>query len=145
MNHNIKLLMVEDNPADVDLITENLSDSKILHDLYVVSDGMEAMRFLNQEAEYKDAPSADLILLDLNLPLKDGFEVLNSIKEDEKLCRIPVVILTSSQAEEDVLRSYNLHASAYVTKPLNLKGFADIVRGIEDFWFSVVRFPQNAE
>ncbi|MDF3127590.1 response regulator [Kiritimatiellaeota bacterium B1221] len=141
MTPTIKLLLIEDNQADVDLIIENLNGSKLLNHLSVVSDGIEAMRFLNRQEEYSDAPTPDLILLDLNIPLKAGFDVLAEIKSNEKLARIPVVILTSSQAEEDVLRSYELHANAYVTKPLDLMGFAEIVQGIENFWFSVVKFP----
>ena len=141
MAKKIKILMVEDNPADVDLTRENLSASKILHELAVVVDGIEAMAFLRREGPWRDAPRPDLILLDLNLPRKDGREVLAELKDDESLRRIPVVVLTSSQAEEDVVRSYDLQAAAYVTKPVDLEGFGRIVSGIEGFWFSVVQYP----
>lgn len=141
MIEKFKILLVEDNPGDVELTKENLESSKILHDLYVVADGIEAMAFLRKEGEYKDAPRPDLVLLDLHLPRKGGHEVLAEMKADPTLRRIPVVVLTSSDAEEDVIKSYDLQASAYVTKPVDLAGFAKIVRGIEDFWFTVVRFP----
>ena len=134
--NKIRVLLVEDNPADADLTRENLEDSKVLHELLVASDGVEAMAFLRRAS-----PVPDLILLDLNLPRKDGRELLAELKADEELRRIPVVVLTSSQAEEDIVRSYDLQASAYITKPVDLAGFAKIVRGIEEFWFSVVRFP----
>jgi len=137
----IAILLVEDNPADVDLTRESLEACKILHELHVVGDGVEALDFLHRRGRHADAPRPDLILLDLNLPRRDGREVLSDIKNDEDVRRIPVVILTSSQAEEDVIRSYDLQASAYVTKPVDLVGFGRIVRGIEGFWFSVVRFP----
>jgi CheY-like chemotaxis protein len=137
----IKILLVEDNPADADLTRENLEASKIYNELHVTSDGVEALDFLRCQGAHKEAPRPDLVLLDLNLPRKDGREVLAEMKADESLRRIPVVILTSSQAEEDVLRSYELQASAYVTKPVDLEGFTKIVNGIESFWFSVVLFP----
>jgi chemotaxis family two-component system response regulator Rcp1 len=143
MNGALQILLVEDNPGDVELTRENLADSKILHDLHVARDGIEAMAFLLQEGPHVNAPRPDLILLDLNLPRKDGREVLVDIKSDPALRVIPVVVLTSSSAEEDVLRSYDLQASAYVTKPVDLAGFCKIVRGIEYFWFSVVRFPSS--
>lgn len=141
MTNKIKILLVEDNPADADLTQENLEASKILSDLYVVVDGIEAMEFLRQEGKYQDAPRPDLVLLDLNLPRKDGREVLADMKADPSLRLIPVVVLTSSKAEKDVVQSYDLQASAYVIKPVDLDGFGDIVRGIEEFWFSVVCFP----
>jgi two-component system, chemotaxis family, response regulator Rcp1 len=141
MADKIKILLVEDNPADADLTRENLESSKIPHELYHVVDGEEAMAFLRSEGAYADAPCPDLILLDLNLPKKDGREVLTELKADPNLRRIPVVVLTSSEAEEDVLRSYELQASAYITKPVDLAGLGKIVKGIESFWFSVVRFP----
>jgi CheY-like chemotaxis protein len=137
----IKILMVEDNPADAELTKETMEDCKILHDLFIVSDGVEAMEFLRKEKDYSNAPTPDLVLLDLNLPRKDGREVLAEMKNSESLRRIPVIILTSSQAEEDVLKSYDLQASAYVTKPVDLDGFSKIVRALEEFWFTVVRFP----
>lgn len=141
MKDKIQILLVEDNPADADLTKENLEDSKILHDLHVAVDGVQAMDFLRRQGEFKDAPRPDLVLLDLNLPKKDGREVLAEMKSDPSLKRIPVVVLTSSKAEEDVVKSYDLHASAYVSKPVDLEGFGKIVQGIEGFWFSVVRFP----
>ncbi|MBI9076025.1 MAG: response regulator [Desulfatibacillum sp.] len=140
MDSKLKILLVEDNPADVDLTRENLESSKILHELYTVPDGVEAMAFLKREGPYADVPKPHLVLLDLNLPKKDGREVLVEMKADPDLRRIPVVVLTSSQAEEDVVKSYDLQASAFVTKPVNLEGFGKIVRGIKCFWFSVVRY-----
>ena len=138
MAERIKILLVEDNPADAELTRENLVMSKILNDLHVVGDGVEAMDFLRRVGAYRDAPRPDLILLDLNLPRKDGREVLADLKADSSLRRIPVVVLTSSKAEEDIMRSYDLHASAFVCKPVDLAGFGAIVRGIERFWFTVV-------
>ncbi|MBD3216437.1 MAG: response regulator [Candidatus Lokiarchaeota archaeon] len=141
MAEKIQLLLVEDNPADADLTREKLEESKILNDLHVVVDGIQAMAYLRCEGEYKQAAKPDLVLLDLNLPRKDGLEVLAEMKADPALRRIPVVVLTSSKAEEDVVKSYDLQASAYVSKPVDLVGFGEIVKGIEGFWFSVVRFP----
>jgi two-component system response regulator len=143
MNDKIQILLVEDNPADADLTRENLETCKILHDLHVAVDGIDAMEFLHREGRHKDAPRPDLVLLDLNLPRKDGREVLADIKADSLLRRIPVVVLTSSKDAEDVLNSYDLHASAYVTKPVDLAGFGKIVRGLEGFWFSVVQFAPS--
>ncbi len=137
----ITLLLVEDNPADVDLTRENLEDAKILNDLHVASDGVEAMAFLRREGDYAKAPRPDLVLLDLNLPRMDGREVLAEMKADPSLKLIPVVVLTSSQSEADVAKSYALHANAYVTKPVDLDGFSKIVAGIKEFWFSIVKFP----
>lgn len=137
----IRILLVEDNPADVLLTREKLEVSKILHDLDVVNDGIEAMDFLLKKNEFKNRARPDLILLDLNLPRKDGREVLEEIKSSSDLRRIPVIILTSSKEEEDVLRSYDLQANAYVTKPVDLNEFGKIVKAIEGFWFSVVRLP----
>lgn len=141
MAEKVQILLVEDNPADADLTRENLEAAKLLCELHVVIDGIEAMKFLRREGDYRDAPRPDLVLLDLNLPRKDGREVLAEMKADESLRRIPVVILTSSTAEEDIIKTYDLQASAYVAKPVDLAGFGKIVRGIEGFWFSVVRFP----
>ncbi len=141
MLKKLQLLLVEDNPADAELTRENLETSKILHELHVTVDGVDAMEFMLKQGKHREAPRPDLILLDLNLPRKDGREFLAELKADESLRRIPVVVLTSSQAEEDVLRAYELQASAYVAKPVDLAGFAKIVRGIENFWFSVVCFP----
>jgi CheY-like chemotaxis protein len=137
----IRILLVEDNPADVRLTRENLKDSKIRNNLYVVSDGADAMAFLRREGKFGNAARPDLILLDLNLPKKDGREVLTEIKSDDKLKAIPVVVLTISKAEEDVLRTYNLHANCYITKPIDLEQFAKVVKSIEDFWLSIVRLP----
>lgn len=141
MADKIQILLVEDNPADADLTREKLEESKILNDLHVAVDGVEAMEFLRREGEHGAAPRPDLVLLDLNLPRKDGREVLAEMKADRSLRRIPVVVLTSSRAEEDVIRTYDLQASAHVSKPVDLSGLGRIVRGIEGFWFSVVRFP----
>ncbi len=137
----IEILLVEDNPGDVRLTQEALKDSKVKNNLYVARDGEAAMAFLRKEGEHAGAPTPDLILLDLNLPRKDGREVLADIKQDEDLRRIPVVILTTSKAEEDIARTYNLHANCYITKPVDLDRFLEIVRSIEDFWLSIVRLP----
>jgi CheY-like chemotaxis protein len=137
----IEILLVEDNAADVRLTREALKDAKVRNRLHVAADGVEAMAFLRREGRHADAPRPDLVLLDLNLPKKDGREVLEEIKEDPELQNIPVVILTTSQAEEDVLRSYQLHANAYVTKPVDLERFLEVVRSIESFWLEIVRLP----
>lgn len=137
----IEILLVEDNPGDVRLTKEALRDGKILNNLNVVTDGVEAMAFLRREADYAGAPRPELILLDLNLPRKDGREVLAEIKRDEELRRIPVVILTSSAAEQDIVKSYNLHANCYVTKPVDLDQFISVVKSIEHFWLKVVKLP----
>jgi len=137
----INILLVEDNPGDVRLTIEALKEGKVHNQLCVARDGVEALAFLRQEGEFKDAPRPDVILLDLNLPKKDGREVLAEIKADEHFRRIPVVVLTTSKAEEDILRSYALHANCYVTKPVDLEQFITVVRSIEDFWFSIVRLP----
>ncbi len=140
----INILLVEDNPADANLIREKLEGSNILHELYIVPDGMEAMAFLRKEGNHNGALKPDIILLDLNLPRMDGREVLAEIKADPTLRRIPVVILTSSRADEDVIKSYDLHANAYVTKPVDLASFGRVVNAIENFWFSVVHLPPTA-
>jgi CheY-like chemotaxis protein len=137
----IQILLVEDNPGDVRLTREALKDSKMHNTLHVASDGVEALRFLRGQGEYKGSPRPDIILLDLNLPRKDGREVLAKIKADESLRRIPVVILTTSDDEHDILRSYDLHANCYITKPLDLRQFATIVKTIENFWFQIVKLP----
>jgi len=134
---------VEDNPGDVRLTQEALKEGKVRNKLHVVGDGVEALAFLCQEGEYAEEPRPDLILLDLNLPKKNGREVLAEIKEHPNLRRIPVVILTVSQAEEDVLRTYDLHANCYVTKPVDLEQFIKVVGSIEDFWLTIVRLPPN--
>ncbi len=139
----VHILLVEDNPGDVRLTKETLRDAKVLVNLDVVGDGVEAMAFLLQKGKYAKAQRPDLILLDLNLPKKDGREVLAEVKEDPSLRRIPIVVLTISNSEEDILKSYNLHANAYVTKPLGLEQFAKITKAIEDFWFTVVKLPPN--
>lgn len=142
MQTTIEILLVEDNPADVELTRETLDDAKIYNRLHVVSDGVEAMQFLRCEGPYADAVKPDLILLDLNLPRKDGREVLLELKNDPELRVIPVVVLTSSDAEKDVLRSYDLGANCYVTKPVDLDQFGKVVRSIEDFWFMLVKLPR---
>ncbi len=137
----IEILLVEDNPGDVRLTVEALKEAKVHNRLSVVSDGVEALAFLRRTGRYTDAIRPDVILLDLNLPKKDGREVLAEIKADETLRRIPVVILTTSKAEEDILRSYALHANCFITKPVDLDQFIKVVRSIEEFWFTIVRLP----
>ena len=137
----IEILLVEDNPGDARLALEALKDNKIRNELYTVEDGVEAMNFLRKKGKYSRMPRPDLILLDLNLPKKDGREVLAEIKEDDGLKAIPVVVLTISKAEEDILKSYNLHANCYITKPLDLKQFIKVVKSIKSFWFSIVKLP----
>lgn len=137
----IKILLVEDNPGDVRLTREALKDSKLHNSLSVVEDGVEAMAFLKRESPFEDAPRPDIILLDLNLPRKDGREVLEEIKNDEDLRRIPVVVLTTSEDDNDILATYNLHANCYITKPVDLNRFIAIVKNIENFWFSIVKLP----
>jgi len=139
----IEILLVEDNPGDVRLEVEALKEAKILNHLSVVKDGAEAMEFLRRKGKFADVEKPDLILLDLNLPKKDGREVLAEIKADVDLKRIPVVVLTISRDEADVLTSYNLHANAYIIKPLDLEQFINAVRKIEDFWLTVVRLPSK--
>ena len=137
----IDILLVEDDPGDVVLITEAFEDNKVANRLHTVQDGVEALQFLRREAPYENSPVPDLILLDLNLPRKDGREVLTDVKNDSELRRIPVVVLTTSKAEEDVLRSYDLHANAYVTKPVDFERFIEVVRQIDEFFVSVVKLP----
>jgi two-component system, chemotaxis family, response regulator Rcp1 len=137
----IEILLVEDNPGDVRLTREALKDGKIINKLHVAGDGVEALAFLRREGKYHNAVRPELILLDLNLPKKDGREVLAEIKADVALKRIPVVILTSSAAEQDIVKSYNLHANCYVTKPVDLDQFINVVKSIEHFWLSVVKLP----
>ncbi len=137
----IEILLVEDSPADVDLTREALEDAKVSNNLHVVADGVEALAFLRREGPYAEAPRPDLILLDLNLPKKDGREVLAEIKADPALRRIPVVVLTTSEAEQDIVRSYDLHANCYITKPVDLDAFIEVVRSIEGFWLAIVRLP----
>ena len=142
-NGPIEILLVEDNPGDVRLTREALKEGKVYSNLHTVKDGVEAMEFLRRQGRYKDAPRPDIVLLDLNLPKKDGREVLQEIKTDEDLKRIPVVVLTTSKAEEDVLRTYNLHANCYVTKPVDLEKFIVVVKSIDVFWLTVVTLPPN--
>ena len=137
----VEILLVEDNPGDVGLTRETLKDSKLLNHMSVVNDGVEAMAFLRREGNHLQAPRPDLVLLDLNLPKKDGREVLAEMKADARLRRIPVVVLTTSSAEQDILRTYDLHANCYITKPVNLDQFGAVVRAIEEFWFTIVRLP----
>ena len=137
----VEILLVEDNPADIRLTTEILKDAKLCNTLHVARDGIEAMQFLRQEGTFVDMPRPDLILLDLNLPRMDGRDVLRDIKKDATLKRIPVVILTTSDAEQDILKSYDLNANCYITKPVDLEQFSKVVHSIEDFWFSIVKLP----
>lgn len=142
-SESIEILLVEDNDGDARLAKEAMRDSKIRNNLHHVIDGEEALEFLYKRGRFSNSPTPDLILLDLNLPKKDGREVLQEIKKDEALKSIPVVILTVSNAEEDILKSYNLHANCYITKPLDLEQFIKVVKSIEDFWFSIVKLPKS--
>lgn len=137
----VEILLVEDNPADVRLMKEGLKDAKMRNNLHVVEDGVDAMAYLRREGNYSDAVSPDIILLDLNLPKKSGIEVLQEVKADENLKKIPVVILTTSKAEEDIVKSYNLHANCYITKPVDLDQFMKVVKATEDFWLTIVKLP----
>jgi len=139
----IEILLVEDNPADIRLAREALKDGKVINNLSVVTDGVEALNFLTNRGRYSDSPTPELILLDLNLPKKSGLEVLQSIKSDPELKRIPVVVLTTSKAEEDVVKSYNLNANCFITKPIDLKQFLDVVKTIEQFWLTIVSLPPS--
>ena len=141
----IDILLVEDNPGDVRLTQEALLEGKVKNRLYIAKDGVEAIEFLRREGNFHDAVRPDLILLDLNLPRKDGRQVLQEIKSDPALRVIPVVVLTTSEAEEDILKSYDLHANCYITKPVDLEQFLKIVQMIEDFWLSVVKLPNHDE
>jgi two-component system, chemotaxis family, response regulator Rcp1 len=137
----IDILLVEDSPPDVCMAKAALESSKLPFDLHVVEDGKQALAFLRHEGLYANAPRPALILLDLNLPKKDGREVLTEIKADDRLKHIPVVVLTTSKAEEDILKAYGLHANCYITKPIDFGGFAEVVRAVEHFWFRVVTLP----
>jgi CheY-like chemotaxis protein len=139
----IEVLLVEDDPGDVVLIQEAFADNKVGNRLSVVGDGVEAMAFLRREGEFADAPRPDLVLLDLNLPRKNGREVLAEIKADPELSIIPVIVLTTSEAEEDIVRSYSLHANAYITKPVDFERFAGVVHQIDEFFVGVVKLPRN--
>ena len=143
VEREIQVLLVEDDPGDVLMTREAFEDYKVHNQLHVVNDGEQAMAFLRQEGEYAGLPRPDLVLLDLNLPRMDGRQVLNAIKSDPELSSIPVVVLTTSEAEDDVLRSYSLHANAYVTKPVDFERFIDVVRQIDDFFVTVVRLPRR--
>jgi CheY-like chemotaxis protein len=146
MNANIgraaEVLLVEDSPGDVRLTREALKEGKVRNNLSVVNDGVEAMEFLRREGKYADAPRPDIVLLDLNMPRKDGREVLAEMKSDDDLKRIPVVILTTSEAEQDILKTYELHANCYLTKPVDLEQFISIVKSVEDFWLTIVQLPR---
>ena len=139
----IDVLLVEDDPGDVLMTQEAFSDNKLRNRLWVVADGVEALQFLRKEGAHAEAPTPDLVLLDLNLPRMDGREVLEAVKSDERLRKIPVVVLTTSESEEDVVRSYSLHANAYVTKPVDFDRFIDVVRQIDEFFVEVVRLPNR--
>jgi chemotaxis family two-component system response regulator Rcp1 len=139
----VEILLAEDNPGDVRLTEKALEKGKIVNNLNVVNDGVEAMAYLRQEGEYADKPRPDLVLLDLNMPRMDGQEVLAEIGEEPDLRRIPVVVLTSSEAEEDIVKSYELNANAYLTKPVDFDGFVDVIKSVEDFWLAVVRLPSE--
>lgn len=142
-NRRIDILLVEDNPGDVRLTREALLEGKVLNELHVVGDGIEALDYLFQRGAYAEASRPDLVLLDLNLPKKDGAEVLAEIKAESTLKRIPVVVLTTSQADEDVLRTYNLHANCYIAKPVDFDRFIQIIRSIDAFWLNIVRLPME--
>ncbi|MDP1552761.1 MAG: response regulator [Methanobacteriaceae archaeon] len=139
----IEILLVEDNEGDVGLVEEVFEESKMKNILHVAEDGEEALQFLHKEGKFKDVPRPDMILLDLNLPKKDGREVLEEIKSDDNLKRIPVVILTSSSAEKDIIKMYDLHANSYITKPVDFEQFIKVIRTIEDFWLEVVKLPSK--
>lgn len=143
LGKSIEILLIEDNPGDVRLTQEALKEGKVRNVLSVVADGVAAMAFLRRQGPYSGAARPDLILLDLNLPKKDGREVLAEIKDDADLRRIPVVILTTSNAEQDIVRTYNLHANCYIIKPLDMDQFVSIVKSIEDFWLTVVKLPRD--
>lgn len=139
----VEILLVEDNPGDVRLTQELLKDGKIANNLSVVGDGVEAIAFLRRQDNFAQAPRPDLILLDLNLPRKDGREVLAEIKFNEEWRRIPVIVLTTSQAEEDILKAYDFHANCYISKPIDLEQFIRVVRSIEAFWLTIVKLPSE--
>ena len=138
-----EILLVEDNPGDVRLTLEAFKEGKIINNLSVVKNGVEAMAFLRREREYVNAPQPDIILLDLNMPKMDGREVLAEIKKDESLRHIPVIVLTTSEAEQDILKSYDLYANCYITKPVDLDQFNTVIKSIKDFWLSIVKLPRS--
>jgi CheY-like chemotaxis protein len=137
----VEILLVEDSPDDVELTREGLKEGKVWHNLSVVSDGVEALEFLRRQGRHGNAPQPDIVLLDLNLPRKDGREVLAEVKVDPRLKHIPIVVLTTSNAEQDILKSYKLHANAYITKPVDLDKSFSVMKTLEDFWLNVVRLP----
>ena len=137
----LKILLVEDSPSDCDLTREALEEGKVIHELFVVEDGVEAMQFLKREGVYADMPRPDLILLDLNLPKKDGREVLAEIKSDAELRRLPVIVLTTSAVEADIFSAYDNHANCYIVKPVNVDAFIRVVRSLEEFWMTFVQLP----
>lgn len=139
----VEILLIEDNAGDARLVLEALRDAKVRNNLTWVADGEDGIVFLRREGKYAAAPRPDLILLDLNLPRRDGRELLAEIKADEKFRRVPVVVLTTSQAEEDILRAYNLNANCYITKPVDLDQFIKVIRSIEDFWLTIVKLPSK--
>jgi len=139
----VEILLAEDNPGDVTLTKKALEEGKLANNLHVTTDGVDALEFLRQEGEYEDAPRPDLVLLDLNMPRKDGEDVLKEMQADDSLNRIPVVVLTSSESEEDIAKSYELNANAYLTKPVDFDGFVEIVNRMEEFWFQVVKLPED--
>jgi len=139
----VEILLVEDNPGDVQLTKEALEDCKLINNLHVAIDGEQAINFLQKEHPYNNVPKPDLILLDLNLPKIDGKEVLAQIKSEDRLKRIPVVVLTTSKAQEDILKVYELHANCYITKPMNVESFFKVVKAIESFWMGIVVLPKN--
>ncbi|MFQ5961769.1 MAG: response regulator [Candidatus Methylomirabilales bacterium] len=141
----IEILLIEDNPGDVRLIMEALKENKVVHNLWVVGDGFDALAFLRREGKYSAARQPDLILLDLNLPKKDGREVLAETKADENLRGIPVVVLTTSQAEKDILNAYGLSGNCYISKPVDLDQFIAAVKSIKDFWLSVTKLPRDSK
>jgi two-component system, chemotaxis family, response regulator Rcp1 len=145
MGRPIEILLVEDNPGDVRLTQEALKEGKVSNNLHVAYDGIEALAFLRREGKFEKAVRPDLILLDLNLPKMDGRELLAEIKDDDDLKRIPVVILTTSKAEEDVVKTYNLHANCYISKPVDLDQFITVVKAIEGFWMTIVKLPPNGK
>ncbi|MGB3496245.1 MAG: response regulator [Elainellaceae cyanobacterium] len=139
----VEILLVEDSPEDADLTVELLSEAKVFNRIHVVEDGVEAINFLRRRANYANSPRPDLILLDLNLPRKNGRELLSELKEDPDLKLIPVVVLTTSASDEDILRSYELNANCYVTKPVSIAEFSQVIQSIENFWLVAVKFPQT--
>ncbi len=140
---SVEVLLVEDNPGDARLTQKAFEQGNIINNLHIVEDGVEAMAFLTQTDGYEDAARPDLVLLDLNMPRKDGWDVLEEMKDDDDLRRIPVIVLTSSEAEEDIVKSYDLNANAYLTKPVDFDGFMDVVRSFEEFWLSLVKMPSE--